>query len=178
MVSRCTAALFSLGLAPPLSPPFSHLPPPFSHLPPHFKSRRTIIINNNNNNVKHYLTHCIKRSYTANKSNNPNCFYQGHFGPVKVTASSMEGPPPGYRPNVGICLINSNNQVFVASRLDVPGAWQMPQYIDMDLNLEFMASFSIFINIGGVDEQEVPKDAAIRELREETGVSSAEILAE
>lgn len=31
---------------------------------------------------------------------------------------------------------------------------------------------------GGVDEQEVPRDAAIRELREETGVTSAEIIAE
>ncbi|GLT55481.1 hypothetical protein SLA2020_285980 [Shorea laevis] len=39
----------------------------------------------------------------------------------------MEGLPPGYRPNVGICLINSESQIFVASRLNVPGAWQMPQ---------------------------------------------------
>ncbi|XP_010274693.1 PREDICTED: nudix hydrolase 25 isoform X2 [Nelumbo nucifera] len=39
----------------------------------------------------------------------------------------MEGLPAGYRPNVGVCLINSENQVFVASRLNVPGAWQMPQ---------------------------------------------------
>ncbi|XP_052187410.1 nudix hydrolase 25 isoform X2 [Diospyros lotus] len=39
----------------------------------------------------------------------------------------MEDLPSGYRPNVGVCLINSDNQVFVASRLNVPGAWQMPQ---------------------------------------------------
>jgi hypothetical protein len=65
---------------------------------------------------------------------------------VKVTAKSMDDPPPGYRFNVGVCLINYNNQVFVASRLDVPGAWQMPQ--------------------GGVDEREDPRAAAIRELRE------------
>ncbi|XP_039015102.1 nudix hydrolase 25-like [Hibiscus syriacus] len=70
----------------------------------------------------------------------------------------MEGLPPGYRPNVGVCLVNSDNQVFVASRLNVPGAWQMPQ--------------------GGIEDGEEPRSAAIRELREETGVGSAEIIAE
>ncbi|XP_075084489.1 nudix hydrolase 26, chloroplastic [Nicotiana tabacum] len=73
--------------------------------------------------------------------------------------SSMENPPEGYRRNVGICLMNpSNRKIFAASRLDIPSAWQMPQ--------------------GGVDESEDPRNAAIRELREETGVTSAEIVAE
>ncbi|XP_042488170.1 nudix hydrolase 25-like isoform X1 [Macadamia integrifolia] len=70
----------------------------------------------------------------------------------------MEGLPSGYRPNVGICLINSENQVFVASRLNVPGAWQMPQ--------------------GAIEDGEEPRSAAIRQLQEETGIVSAEIVAE
>nr|XP_025694503.1 nudix hydrolase 25 isoform X1 [Arachis hypogaea] len=70
----------------------------------------------------------------------------------------MEDLPQGYRPNVGVCLINSHNQIFVASRLNVPGAWQMPQ--------------------GGIEDGEEPKLAAIRELQEETGIASAEIIAE
>ncbi|KAG8380669.1 hypothetical protein BUALT_Bualt06G0039900 [Buddleja alternifolia] len=48
--------------------------------------------------------------------------------------------------------------IFAASRLDIPDAWQMPQ--------------------GGIDESEDPRNAAIRELREETGVTSADIVAE
>ncbi|GMP93588.1 hypothetical protein CsSME_00043352 [Camellia sinensis var. sinensis] len=70
----------------------------------------------------------------------------------------MEDLPAGYRPNVGVCLINADDQIFVASRLNVPGAWQMPQ--------------------GGIEEGEEPKSAAIRELQEETGIVSAEIISE
>ncbi|WCJ33550.1 RNA pyrophosphohydrolase [Euphorbia peplus] len=70
----------------------------------------------------------------------------------------MEGLPSGYRPNVGVCLINADNLIFVASRLNVPGAWQMPQ--------------------GGIEDGEEPRAAAIRTLQEDTGVKSAEIIAE
>ncbi|CAL1386801.1 unnamed protein product [Linum trigynum] len=74
------------------------------------------------------------------------------------SSSSMESPPEGYRRNVGICLINPSKKIFAASRLDIPDSWQMPQ--------------------GCIDDSEDPKAAALRELKEETGVISAEILAE
>jgi putative (di)nucleoside polyphosphate hydrolase len=69
-----------------------------------------------------------------------------------------------YRPCVGIMLLNSRNEVWVGRRADVaqpeghPHWWQMPQ--------------------GGIDEAEDPARAALRELREETGVRSARIIAE
>jgi putative (di)nucleoside polyphosphate hydrolase len=70
-----------------------------------------------------------------------------------------------YRPCVGIALFNAQGEVFVGRRKDAQSgpndrrfAWQMPQ--------------------GGIDPGEEPKDAAIRELYEETGVSSMMVLAE
>lgn len=61
-----------------------------------------------------------------------------------------------YRSCVGIFLINSENKIFVGERLDNPGSWQMPQ--------------------GGVNEGEAIEDAAFREMREEVGTDSAEIV--
>lgn len=69
----------------------------------------------------------------------------------------MSGDKP-YRPGVGIMLINDAGRVFVARRVDTPGAWQMPQ--------------------GGIDHGETPRRAALRELKEETGTDKAEMLAE
>jgi putative (di)nucleoside polyphosphate hydrolase len=65
-------------------------------------------------------------------------------------------PPEGYRPCVGIFLLNSDNGIFVGERLDTPNAWQMPQ--------------------GGIDDGETPLEAARRELTEETGITTAELL--
>ncbi|MAI54784.1 MAG: RNA pyrophosphohydrolase [Gammaproteobacteria bacterium] len=56
-----------------------------------------------------------------------------------------------YRLNVGIMLINHDGLVFVGQRRDNHSdAWQMPQ--------------------GGIDDGENPKEAALRELHEETGI--------
>ena len=58
-----------------------------------------------------------------------------------------------YRPCAGIVLVNADGHVFAGQRTDHhAGAWQMPQ--------------------GGIDEGESPRDAALRELEEETGISS------
>lgn len=64
-----------------------------------------------------------------------------------------------YRRGVGVVLFNAQGRVFVAQRLDTTEpAWQFPQ--------------------GGIDKDEDPLVAARRELREETGVTSAELIAE
>jgi putative (di)nucleoside polyphosphate hydrolase len=71
-----------------------------------------------------------------------------------------DGHIRGYRPAVGIMLLNGQGQVLVARRTDMPTmpAWQMPQ--------------------GGIDPGETPRQAAMRELEEEIGTAKAEIVAE
>lgn len=58
-----------------------------------------------------------------------------------------------YRPAAAIMLLNSEDKVFVAQRIDSAlEAWQMPQ--------------------GGLDPDEEPLAGALRELEEETGIAS------
>lgn len=69
-----------------------------------------------------------------------------------------------YRKCVGVALLNSENKVWVGQRIPKDWdrgsefLWQMPQ--------------------GGIDEGEQPEAAAVRELYEETGVKSADMLSE
>ena len=63
------------------------------------------------------------------------------------------------RNGVGIVVLNKENKIFVAKRIDNPKSfWQMPQ--------------------GGIDEGEDFLNAAYRELEEETSVKSVELIKE
>lgn len=77
----------------------------------------------------------------------------------------MEKPQiTDYRPCVGVMLLNAEGLVWIGRRFDKQNDegkghwWQMPQ--------------------GGIDKGEDPKLAAVRELREETSVVSATVIAE
>lgn len=63
----------------------------------------------------------------------------------------------GYRPCVGVMLVNRDGGVFVGRRIDNKEGdwWQMPQ--------------------GGVDDGEDLNDAALRELAEETGARADQV---
>lgn len=74
-------------------------------------------------------------------------------------ASSSAPATLPYRPGVGILLLNRDNLVFTGQRIDQTAeAWQLPQ--------------------GGIDDGEEPYPAALRELEEETSVTSVELIAE
>lgn len=59
---------------------------------------------------------------------------------------------------MGAFLVNKEKKVFMAERVSPKGAWQMPQ--------------------GGIDDGETPKQALLRELKEEIGTNNVKILGE
>ena len=64
-----------------------------------------------------------------------------------------------YRNGVGIIVLNNENKIFVAKRIDNPkNFWQMPQ--------------------GGIDEGEDFFNAALRELEEETSIKNVTLIKE
>ena len=63
-----------------------------------------------------------------------------------------------YRPGVGIMMFNEQKKIFVAERTNPKNAWQMPQ--------------------GGIDKNELPRDALYREAMEEIGTNNFAIVAE
>lgn len=70
--------------------------------------------------------------------------------------------PEHYRPCVGMMIVNKDGKIFIARRKDMdsntPYAWQMPQ--------------------GGIDKDETPHQAAMRELLEETGIDKVTLMKE
>lgn len=82
-----------------------------------------------------------------------------------MTKPSPDPQALGYRPCVGIMLLNASGNVWVGQRADTPvdaegrgDWWQMPQ--------------------GGIDAGEEPRSAALRELFEETQIRSAKLIGE
>jgi putative (di)nucleoside polyphosphate hydrolase len=63
----------------------------------------------------------------------------------------MKRPTRYFRAGAGAVLTDQHGQVLIFERRDVPGAWQFPQ--------------------GGLENDEDPIDAVLREVREETGIS-------
>ena len=60
-----------------------------------------------------------------------------------------------YRLGVGLVIINDQFEIFTGRRLDNTKAWQMPQ--------------------GGIDNNEIPLEAAYREMYEETGIKKSKV---
>ncbi|XDD50623.1 RNA pyrophosphohydrolase [Leptospira sp. WS92.C1] len=63
-----------------------------------------------------------------------------------------------YRKNVGMVVFNSRGEVLVGERLHFLGSWQFPQ--------------------GGIDKDENPETASLRELYEEVGIDDGSIVSE
>ncbi len=59
-----------------------------------------------------------------------------------------------FRKNAGIVVFNRAQKVLLCERIDIPGSWQFPQ--------------------GGIEAGETPRQAALRELEEETSLTAVE----
>lgn len=74
-------------------------------------------------------------------------------------APEATGDDRPYRPSVGLCVFNAAGLVWVGHRAgNEATGWQMPQ--------------------GGIDAEETPLAAGLRELAEETGIRSVVVLGE
>lgn len=83
-------------------------------------------------------------------------YLQSMINYQEVTAKHKELP---YRRGVGMIVVNQDRQIFVAQRSDIENdTWQMPQ--------------------GGMEEDETILEAALRELKEETSITSVEFVSE
>ncbi len=67
----------------------------------------------------------------------------------------MKRPSQYFRAGAGALIINRRGQVLILERSDIPGSWQLPQ--------------------GGLDEEEEPYQAVIREVEEETGITAGDL---
>tara|TARA_B100001057_G_scaffold88906_1_gene85097 strand:- start:1140 stop:1613 length:474 start_codon:yes stop_codon:yes gene_type:complete len=68
----------------------------------------------------------------------------------------MKHDPNDFRPNVGMMILSESNKIFVGKRIDHPSEfWQMPQ--------------------GGIDNDENPSIASLREMEEEVGLKKNKV---